>query len=537
MVRLGKKVKGSAKLKQSGEEAELAARLEREQLMELRKKEALFAKKRIKALMERELGFTKINRLKIQNQWRKIMRLAKVESLRKEIEILSQNHERDVDRKDAIIQMLDRDLEEAEEQYQMALRAHLQNIDALIDLQDSRLLALENEFENDLRTLEDEFNAEREEIINQHNRERTEIEDIMAAVEADERDREAEAKTEHETLREEIRNKNLEDINVLRIQLESNIEELERHFEAAHLHYLTNTDQRTQDFKYLTTQDQNLSKDIETKILKIERLQLTLQHWRTKISTNNKECSERNKALREEKNAISRHFQNLKARMTKFRDGEQRRLLELTENAHKTKGELQAKLKLAEEIIQRSEICRKLETEREKVLPFYESTRLDDAGEEEDDDLRKQIDAANQDLRTLMAGAGKVDEDADPVNVDPEINSQGYTADGRTVEEWDYLENFFKKSNKALLDKLSAERERDRLRRENEDLQNILKQYLDGISVNEEVLSKPNPLLVVNGKVNLNAPPVHLSGMPTRIDGNHMVNTGRSGNRMGPVGY
>ena len=143
--------------------------------MELRKKEALHAKKRIKAMMERELGFTKTNRLKIQNQWRKIMRLAKVESLRKEIEILSQNHERDVDRKDAIIQMLDRDLEEAEEQYQMALRAHLQNIDALIDLQDSRLLALENEFENDLRTLEDEFNAEREEIITQHNMEKTEL--------------------------------------------------------------------------------------------------------------------------------------------------------------------------------------------------------------------------------------------------------------------------------------------------------------------------------------------------------------------------
>lgn len=38
--------------------------------------------------------------------------LSQVESLRKDIEILSQNHERDVDRKDAIIQMLDRDLEE-----------------------------------------------------------------------------------------------------------------------------------------------------------------------------------------------------------------------------------------------------------------------------------------------------------------------------------------------------------------------------------------------------------------------------------------
>ena len=48
-----------------------------------------------------------------------------MEDLRKEIEIISQNHEREVDRKDAIIQMLDRDLEDSEEQYQMALRRAL----------------------------------------------------------------------------------------------------------------------------------------------------------------------------------------------------------------------------------------------------------------------------------------------------------------------------------------------------------------------------------------------------------------------------
>ncbi len=36
------------------------------------------------------------------------MRLAKTEALKKDIEILSQNHERDIDRKDAILQMLDR---------------------------------------------------------------------------------------------------------------------------------------------------------------------------------------------------------------------------------------------------------------------------------------------------------------------------------------------------------------------------------------------------------------------------------------------
>lgn len=56
-------------------------------------------------------SYSRVNGLKIHNQWLKIMRLAKVESLRKDIEILSQSHEREVDRKDAIIQMLDKDLE------------------------------------------------------------------------------------------------------------------------------------------------------------------------------------------------------------------------------------------------------------------------------------------------------------------------------------------------------------------------------------------------------------------------------------------
>ena len=82
------------------------------------------------------------------------MRLAKVEDLRKEIEVLSQNHEREVDRKDAIIQMLDRDLEDAEEQHQMALRSHLNIVDSLIMLQYKRIRALEDEFNRNLRALE-----------------------------------------------------------------------------------------------------------------------------------------------------------------------------------------------------------------------------------------------------------------------------------------------------------------------------------------------------------------------------------------------
>ena len=84
--------------------------------------------------MAQEEKYSRLNRLKILNQWRKLMRLVKVEDLRKEIEVISQNHEREVDRKDAIIQVLDRDLEDSEDQYQMAVRAQVLMVDRLIDL-------------------------------------------------------------------------------------------------------------------------------------------------------------------------------------------------------------------------------------------------------------------------------------------------------------------------------------------------------------------------------------------------------------------
>jgi len=113
MPRFGKALKGSAAVTSTDPNQQLLDRLQREAELEQRKQYATAAKRRLKADLSRERAFSQTNKLKIQNNWRKIMRLAKVESLRKDIEVISQNHERDVDRKDAIVQMLDRDLEES----------------------------------------------------------------------------------------------------------------------------------------------------------------------------------------------------------------------------------------------------------------------------------------------------------------------------------------------------------------------------------------------------------------------------------------
>jgi hypothetical protein len=75
--------------------------------------------------------------------------------------MLRQTNERQVDRKNAAVTQLRGDAHEAEEQFAMALRAHCSNIDTLMDLQNSRLLTMQKQFEADVSILEAEFNSER----------------------------------------------------------------------------------------------------------------------------------------------------------------------------------------------------------------------------------------------------------------------------------------------------------------------------------------------------------------------------------------
>merc|ERR1719265_1318468 len=166
--------------------------------------------------------------------------------------------------------------------------------------------------------------------------------------------------------------------------------------------------------------------------------------------------------------------------MNRFRNEEKKRLTDLTQNARSCIKNLHNQLALAEKILKTSELCRKFETEREKVLPFYMSRDL--LNEFEEGELEFTDEDLKEEIRKELADIG--------------------------IDEWTYLDNFFKRFNKVKLDHLAIEQEGKRLNKENVQLRSILKQFLDGVSVNEDVLAQPNPLLVVNGRVNLNHVPV-----------------------------
>uniref|UniRef100_A0A8D2KSM7 Coiled-coil domain containing 65 n=1 Tax=Varanus komodoensis TaxID=61221 RepID=A0A8D2KSM7_VARKO len=130
----------------------------------------------------------------------------------------------------------------------------------------------------------------------------------------------------------------------------------------------------------------------------------------------------------------------------------------------KTKSYLASLSPQAELILRLAEMCRRLESEEEKVLPFYASS--------------------------LSWDEQKV---ADKVAMEKPVEPLA-----EMMQDYVGLERFWKRYNKVRLEQLSLERTKEALLQDNLKLRRLLKQYLDGISVNEEVLSQINPLVIVN---------------------------------------
>lgn len=517
MANLGKAVKGKSRAKKAAPASGAAAKPKVMEDTDYLKRLAEMQRRMLKEKLGRELAMSKMNRQKVMNNWIKIMRLAKVDEMRREVEIISQSHERDVDRKDAILQMYDRDLDEAEEQFQLALRFHLRVLDKLIELQDERLQQLEGEFEKDLDQLDKEFQAERAEVVGKHSATKLELECLVEGMSEEEREKLAEMKQEYDTTKEETRNRHVERVNVLSASLDQEIEDLQRDFEAAHLNYLHQTDSNTEEFKNLTKLDKAATKSCEVKLRLITKYQRSLEEWKTRMSSNHRDYTEKNERLAKEKASMVSHATYLKDRMKMSHKGADQRLVQLSKSAASTTAGLKERMAQAERLLVAAERCRALETEKEKVISHAAS--------------KVSKSAAFVPVGTTEIDSKLSEEEVEPLKLsDTELDHlpDGIARDSLDPAELGALANFQRKYNTVLLSKLALDRQKARLQEENANLQSVLRQYLEGISVTTDAVDKDNTLFVINGRTSVprHAMPVR-EAPPTVVEANHMVATGR----------
>lgn len=178
---------------------------------------------------------------------------------------------------------------------------------------------------------------------------------------------------------------------------------------------------------------------------------------------------------------MTRHYRGLKSSMDGFWATQSQRLKHLSISSEEAASVIKEKLTLANSIIKLSETCRKMETEQEKIIPFCPNLNevcvggsaaapgnvaypTDKKPEEQDgEDQSSKLEEYENEASIASASiilskffqltmliffmqaitSCKQSKDTN------QLTSIGLDDNNNEVEEWDYLNNFYKKFNKV----------------------------------------------------------------------------------------
>ena len=299
---------------------------------------------------------------------------------------------------------------------------------------------------------------------------------------------------EHTRELEEIRNRNRDIIDGLRSIMDSKLVELGEQFERTHGESAKSTDGTRIEYDQLKSKDDAIRKEIGAKMRHASKLQREIKRFQSIANQEETQISERHRELLERKTRAVTKWNLMQEKMTIFRDEQQTRLLDMTRTANERKEVLKRQCELAERVKMIALACKKMESPREEF-----ATRLREA---------------SCPLYKLLPSEG-------------DSSDRGASIIGFQGRLGDFKQHFWNKYNMAKLDVLILESDVRRLKMKEEDLRMKLKQYRDGITVNDDVMNDRNPLFVINGKMKAMLPDKTpgSSGRLTVVNGNHFVAT------------
>ncbi|XP_051985716.1 dynein regulatory complex subunit 2 [Xyrauchen texanus] len=421
----------------------------------------------LKDKLQKEERNSALNLHKLQQQWRAVMMQMKTAELRNDMAVLSQTFERVLDHKDNFIKSLVVDLSEREQQSELLHNSHLQNIDCLLEIHRLWLAELELDFNNRLDELSSEFNTERDQILSQQQQESTYLENVMFSMEQSYADLDSEARRDYQTTSNQIKKQNNEDQLAVQAQMEEKVDGLWRDLQQTLHSYHKATENNFIATESLHINDEQSTKEIDTHKKLIQKLLDSITALRSQLSSSQTEETQQLRSVRDGFTLEVQHFRTqLNMAQTLWRQ----QLTTLTVQSSDAAKKLQEIIALGEKLMRLAEMCRKMETEHEKVLPFYTSSL---SAEELSREKANAMEPPSEKLVQLM-------------------------------HDYSPLSNLWQRFNKVQLDRLCLMREKSFLARENEQLRIYLKQYLDEIWVSDDSIRQQN-LLVVS------APPLQVS--------------------------
>ncbi|XP_056633906.1 dynein regulatory complex subunit 2 [Diorhabda sublineata] len=318
----------------------------------------------------RELKFSDVTIGRHEKEWRQMLMDIALPHMRDELEFAWHNFELVIDNKDFTISLLLEEIKDSEEQYSMNCKNHIEHIDKLLDMFKERMEELKRDYDNEISNLEKKTEEEVGELTQTLTDDENYVKTILYILEMARKEQKANIRAEYFSKIEEEETKNVQLIQRLRGILEAVHFGIEKDIDEFLSKYNNAIKERKKGYEKLKQQDDALQELLAFQLDKIRKMHESIKTLRQELADSQKTLGRKLKDLETEFQFFNNAFNILKTRLVKDRELDAKKMEILTVNHNETVQALQKIKEKGEHILHIAAVCRKLETQEEKIRPF-----------------------------------------------------------------------------------------------------------------------------------------------------------------------
>ena len=234
-----------------------------------------------------------------------------------------------IESKDQLILELRGQLKLKDDEYVKALKRQAEDVELLLGKLGQQFSMMQGAYAEELEAIEAAFLQQRQEILAGNKNEMNALFERRNHLEQNFMEKMLELAEEYQRKLEELRVLDAEDFNILKIRLETDIQNLEQHLEAIRATYQLNTEKLEYNYRVLVERDQENQSTINQQKRKIARQRDLLSSLKSKYSDSDRRAQDENSRLTEEYRRITEQFKELKIKFRHFQTSDTKRYREV----------------------------------------------------------------------------------------------------------------------------------------------------------------------------------------------------------------
>ncbi|KAG2426185.1 hypothetical protein HXX76_013166 [Chlamydomonas incerta] len=251
-------------------------------------------------------------------RWADLFSIEVPQDLYNEIESQRQACERIIASKDKLIGEIKGELKKKDDEFVKTLKRQAEDIDTLLQYMSRQFVEVQNAYKEELDEIENAFLQERSDLLESNRREMQELFDKRSKLEQDFMDRYLAAVEAYQAQLEGHRQMDAEEYHILKIRLETDIQNLEQHLEAMRATYQLNTEKLEYNYRVLKEREKENTQTIESQKKKLSRQRDILSSLKQRYTETDRRYRDENMKLTDEYKRITEQFKDLQSKFRHF---------------------------------------------------------------------------------------------------------------------------------------------------------------------------------------------------------------------------